>query len=162
MAVIITGVKELDRKLQRLKTSAVKRIVRSALSKQSRVVARYIKAAVPGQYKDAKKTVGSRLEKIKLAGNISAKAGFSVGKTRSKAKPKARRKGKGVGIARQNVHWLALGTKPRRHASGKSTGTMPDVLHGVIASATRSAAAEAQKVMFDGVHVGLEREARRK
>ena len=166
----ITGVKELDAKLSMLKTSARNKIMRPAMQKAARAEAKAIKAAVPAQFKDAKKAIGSKV-KIKGQHEVTAKAGAAVGIKRDKAaKLESRQKGKrsgrpGVGIGARNIHWFILGTGPRQTGSvqrrnklqGKyrkstgnavhSTGRMPSQMHPV-----KTAAASSQGAIVSQMH----------
>lgn len=120
----ITGDKALDRKLKRLATSGQKRIARAALGKALTVLARGIRNAVDPKQKSAKKTVGTKNKKNKKTGVHEAKVGFGVGKQTKSKKQRDPKKG-GVGISKQNIHWLILGTDERQRDDGASTGRMP-------------------------------------
>jgi hypothetical protein len=124
----ITGDKALDRKLKRLATSGQRKILRSALGKGLTVLGRGIRNAIDPDQKSAKKTVGSRNKKNKKTGLHEAKVGLGVGK-HSKSKKQRDSNRPGVGISKNNIHWLVLGTKERKREKGKggSTGRMPPV-----------------------------------
>jgi hypothetical protein len=119
----ITGDKALDRKLKRLATSGQKRIARAALGKALTVLARGIRNAVDPKQKSAKKTVGTKNKKNKKTGVHEAKVGFGVGKKTKSKKQRDPKKG-GVGISKENIHWLILGTTERHRDDGAATGKM--------------------------------------
>lgn len=124
----ITGDKALDRKLKRLATSGQKRIARAALGKALTVLARGIRNAVDPKQKSAKKSVGSKNKKNKKTGVHESKVGFGVGK-KTKSKKQRDPKKPGVGISKENIHWLVLGTNDRSkwRTTGASTGDSPAI-----------------------------------
>ena len=142
---IVTGIEDIDRRLNALATREANQCVRSALQSgltlTKNLIAREIDAESnisPDLAKALKATLGKRLvTRAKNAASVAAKAGMGVGKrtTSSRAKAAAKdagRKGKpGVGISANNVHWFALGTANRyqglkkvRVAGGKERRTV--------------------------------------
>ena len=174
---IVTGDKELDRKLKELAETGAKKAIRAGVGKGIRVIAKAQKQRVPPQYKHLKKLIGSRFGKTKSSkGQAEAKAGFGVGKkrtTKDKAtgdriaskltqsrKLKQGEKRRGVGLSLYNIHWIVLGTNVRRHKkSGHPTGKMPPILEKIIPEATASAISSAKQEIADGINKTLEREA---
>jgi hypothetical protein len=154
MARILTGDKALDRALGEIKESAANKLVRPAMAKALRTIAKAIRQEVPSQYKQAKRGIGARFNKAKRGGNpgqITAKAGVGVGikkkalekinaklneaRAYKRFKKRNSKKGgsiAGVGIGPSNVHWFVLGTKQRKHKSGKSTGAMRPVMENIV------------------------------
>lgn len=130
----ITGDKKLDRKLKRLATSGQKRIVKSIDGAMMTVFLRGARNAVPPQYKSAKKALGRKSGKNKFKGIHETKFGFGVGK-RTQSKVARSPKKPGVGITKENVVWLILGSKGGkardRWKTGKGqTGVMPAIGKG--------------------------------
>lgn len=119
---IVTGVKELDRKLKLLDRKAANRAARAGLNKGARLSAKKIKAEIPSKQKSIRKAIGSSGAKKQANGITTAKAGAGVGK-RTKAVDRANKPG--VGISKQNIHWWVLGTNQRTRKGGGSTGAMP-------------------------------------
>ncbi len=164
MPVVLTGDKELDRKLAALSAGAENKIMRPAVAAGLRVAARAMKAAVPANMKDARKAIGSRFGKGR-AGTIIAKAGAGVGMKAAKiAKQVARQKEKragrpGVGIGARNIMWFILGTKWRKTASGKSTGAMAPQMNPIKAGFQSSESAVMAKIA-ESARAALERLAR--
>jgi hypothetical protein len=161
---ILTGDKKLDAKLNRLKTvGAHNRIVRPAMTKALRILVRAIKAQVPSQYKDAKRTIGSVFNK---KGGMSrketqAKAGAGVGRGHKAEAKKRKRKGS-VGISGRNIHWFVLGTGMRTRKSGGSTGRMPRLLENIVKNGFQSAEGRMMAVVRDEVNKRLAIEAAKK
>lgn len=138
---VLTGIKEIDQKLDKLARREANKIARSAVNAGLTVLSKTIRKNLDSEdispeLKDAvKDTVGKRLETgPKAAKNgASAKAGFGVGKnTRSKLKRLEKKKAargekRGVGVNARNVHWFALGTKRRITKKGHVTGSIKPV-----------------------------------
>jgi hypothetical protein len=109
VTAIVTGDRELDRRLAHLSDKGAKRAGRAAINAGLTVVAKAIRAAVPpvetpGHRKSSiTKAVGSRNKKNRTTGVQEAKAGFGVGKKRGRVAPHA--------------HLLALGTDDRHTGS---------------------------------------------
>ena len=136
-----TGIKEIDRKLDKLARRDANKIARSAINAGLTVLTKAIRTNLNGEnispeLKSAiQDTVGKRLETgPKAAKNgASAKAGFGVGKnTRAKLKRLEKRKSergerRGVGVNARNVHWFAMGTKRRITKKGHRLGSIKPV-----------------------------------
>jgi hypothetical protein len=93
----------------------------------------------------ARKTVGKKLKKIQS--DYIGKIGFGIGAGGKKAavtKAMARHGEKGgVGLSGRNIHWFALGTKTRKQATtGRATGSVSNVLAGIVSSAAKSTSSE--------------------
>lgn len=145
MAVVVTGQREIDRKLASLKTRKAKSITRTGVTKMMRVIVRGIKAEVPGNVKDLKRTIGYS---VKTESNeIVGKAGPSVGKSRGKVR--TRTKKRGVGISRQNAHWFVLGTK-----------NMPSQAPGMVPRGTQAKLSEGKAVMIASIKEGIAKAVR--
>ena len=144
-ALQLTGDKALIRKLQRLPDKVQRKGLKPGMQKATRTIAKGVKAAIPVQYKGAKRMVGNYVKPTRRTGGImTAKVGLGVGKQHSVI---VQRTGKnltqgsrgvarpvGVGMAGKNAHWFAVGTKERQQkTTGKSVGKMPDILGGVVA-----------------------------
>lgn len=124
---LLTGVKELDEKLEQLKLGVANKIARPALTKAARHLLKSAKAKVPPDMKAAKRALGLVVDTKggKSRNQQRAKVGAGVGKAN---KFEAKRSGKnsgGVGISGKNIHWFVLGTGERKTKSGKSSGSMP-------------------------------------
>lgn len=162
----LTGFTELDRRLSRLSNMDARKVARAAVNAGLRVISAEIKSKIPGQYKDARRAVGTSFKKAKFGSNVGqlcAKAGLGVGKGAKNTKKRAGKKG--VGISKQNIHWFVLGTEDRytgtrswrtskggrrSKPTGKArrfTGRMPAVLDGVVQSAVSSGSAPAVQKM---------------
>ena len=128
MVAAITGDVALMKALKTLKESAAKRAMQRGLSKAAQEGRKLVKASVPSKYKEIRKAIGWRaLKRAKNKNEPGAKVGAAVGKRGKKTKvsAKVRNGRKGVGIARNNIHWWFLGTKRRTTKAGKATGRMP-------------------------------------
>jgi hypothetical protein len=154
----ITGDKAMDRKLKRLATSGQKRISRSTLGNGLTVLGRGIRNAIDPKQKSAKKTVGSKNKKNKKTGLHDAKVGLGVGKRTKSKKQRDTKKG-GVGISKENIHWLTLGTGHRATKKGKSTGRIPPVGIRWVKEGIRKAEPEAVRVMQQTARAKLIQEA---
>lgn len=179
MAIFLTGDKQLDKALAELKESAANKLLRPAVGKALRIIAKSIRQQVPAKYKDAKRAIGSKFGKAKKKGQVIAKAGSGVGiKFKKIAKQQEKRQFKkkktgGVGISAANIHWFILGTtdrqtgyKSRRIKGGgrekKRTlnpvayrGKMPPVLEGIVEKGTAAASQQAMNEMRDTVRKRL-------
>ena len=159
MAESITGDRELDRKLgrlrQRVQTKLKKAAVRSALG----VAAKEIKKNVPSRFKNVRRSIGWRLGKDKQY-VLAAKVGWRIGKTARKAIDKGNRTSKkGVGIGARNFHWWILGTGERVTESGKRTGSMPAQDGDIIRGSWSSAQPKVVTKLAESLKRGIEREA---
>lgn len=147
---IVTGDKEIDAALQKLKVGAANRIARPALRKGARRLLKSVKAQIPRKYKDAKKAMGMAVNSKggKSRRDPQAKVGAAVGKA-SRKSPFSRAGKRGVGMSARNIHWFILGTAQRstgstrirtkdgagrRRLTGgrvRNTGRMPPQIAGV-------------------------------
>lgn len=155
---ILTGDKEIDRKLERLKTGVANKIVRRGMTKALRLITKGIKSEVPSPYKDAKRAIGYRFDKKGGASRdqVRAKAGAGVGKQR---KPKERGKGRrGVGISGANIHWAILGTDERQTKT-HPTGVMPPIMPDIVKAGFNKTSSQAMAVIASEVTAGIEAEA---
>lgn len=184
MAVEVLGSKELQKKLERLRTSTQNKLQRAAALAGLRVITKAIKAEVPSTWKEGKKAIGFSFArgKGKHLGHTFAKSGVGAGirkKARGKQATKAKsRKGrKGVGIGVSNLHWFVMGTAERftgskrvgahrrgkanqRVATGKTvrrTGRMTK--NPIVARGFAKSQAAATKAIADNFRAGIEREA---
>lgn len=119
---ILTGIKELDKELNRLDRKVSNKVARSTLRKGGSIGAKAVRKEIPSLQKSARKAIGHSVKKGK-AGITEAKIG-TTGKRTSSSKRTKKHSG-GVGITKNNIHWYLLGTAKRRHKSGKNTGAMP-------------------------------------
>ena len=166
MTVKITGVRKLDKKLQRLKTKSRKKIIRAGARAGLGVAAKEMKGDVPPRFKAARKAMGFTLRKEKGNGpkQTVGKVGVGVGKKRAKlqadaAKEQATRSGGGVGISGFNFHWWILGTGERTTKAGKSTGRMKAQLPNFAAMSVSKSRGKISRKVEENVRKGLKREA---
>jgi hypothetical protein len=175
MGATLQGADKLFAALKELAEKDSRKAARAAIQKGMTVIARAIRAAVPGQYPEIKKTIGKRLAKSKSGpnqGQIAAKVGAAVGKKIDKTPPKKRAR-PGVGISARNIHWFLLGTglrttgqrkwrvkngwrtkqtnNPRRNA-----GRMRPIAPGLIARGLSAGASEAIDVMLSTLKEKIE------
>lgn len=146
---LITGDKELDAALQRLKLGTANKVARPALAKGARVLLKNMKGRVPPDKKYIKRALGMVVDAKggEKKDEQRAKVGAGVGKS---SKVEAKRSGKntgGVGIGGPNVHWALLGTGQRKTESGRSTGAMPPQVPGLVQDAAKSSAAEVKSAI---------------
>ena len=137
MTAMLTGDKELIRKLNELSCSGAKKAARAGINAGATPVLKAARAAVnsasppagatgPG-WDSLKKTARQALKKRFVKGKLDVKVGFGVGSSKSKA-AKAKRMTahernafgqggaglvRGVGISDANIHWFVLGTTGR-------------------------------------------------
>lgn len=161
---VLTGDKEIDKLLRELANEGISKAAKSAVTKGMRVVAKSQKNKVPPQYKHVKKLIGSRFNKVKKgkqAGTQQAKAGFGVGKKGKTAKKlrqsRKGRKGGGVGLSLNNIHWAVLGTEERTTKDGHPTGKMPKVLENVVPDGTQAALGEVKAKIVESLKASLEK-----
>lgn len=149
----VTGITEINRKLQSLQSRITEPYLRKATTKGMRVIVNGIKSEVPANLKDAKRAIGMSIKK-EGDSKISAKAGAGVGKP-TKAQNKAAKEraagntlkhiGKGgVGISARNIHWFVLGTTDRLQiTTGRFTGKMPPQMPNVVKAGTAKSLGQA-------------------
>lgn len=151
---ILTGLKEIDRKIKELKQGAANRVARAGLVKGMRVLVKVTKA-VAGNQKTVKAAIGGRV-KQERSGVTKVKVGAGVGKKPKKEK-KNRSKSKGTGISTNNVHWYVLGTKKRRQEkTGRETGAMP--AHDLVKRGFSAAESRVKEAVKEGAEAQLEKE----
>jgi len=155
-----TGDKEMIRTLGKVRDSVARKVMKKAVTKGIRAIAKEMKNHVPTQYKSAKVLFGS-LVSVATGGVLKARAGSAVGDA---SKKKARRsKGenkKGVGISAANIHWLILGTKERTvkrtqmYRGGRlvpvtnwPTGEMPALMKDVVRQGFASGQSKAAEII---------------
>lgn len=159
MAVHVTGVRDIDRKLKRLALKDAKRIGRSAINKGMTPIAKAIKKATPkGPARWVKfsgvstwvkggllrKSVGKRNNKSKRTGIHEAKVGYNVG-INSKSKKKNAK----------YAHLFAAGTKNRR-----GRGKMP--ANKVVSRVYATNSQNSINIMRQAVNDGILKAARKK
>lgn len=123
-AVAIEGLEELNRKLNKLATVYSIDLSRKALAAMAQPLKSAIRKQVnnvamsAGMKRDVRTTIGSTLKKDK--GTYLLRVGLGVGKeTKARAAQRKRRGGKpGVGISKQNVHWVVFGTGRQSQLAG--------------------------------------------
>jgi hypothetical protein len=164
----VTGDKELIRSLDKLRDSVARKVMKTAVTKAIRLLAKEMKNAVPAPYKPAKVLFGS-LVSVASHGVLKARAGSAVGDA---SKKKARRsKGenkKGVGISASNIHWLILGTKQRTvkrtqmYRGGRlvpvtnwNTGEMPKLMRDVVRQGFNTGSSKASTLLKQEIRAGL-------
>lgn len=128
---IINGIDDVVANIIRIDTKAAARVMNAGLRGAMRPIAKAMKADLSPKVKIARKWVGMKRKRNK-AGEITAKVGFGVGRTkadRNRIVPKNRPKDRpGVGISAFNVHWWITGTNDRKRksiAGNPPTGSMP-------------------------------------
>lgn len=123
MGATVTGQVELERVLATIAAQSTNAILRPAFAAGLKVASKAMQAAVPAQFKDAKKGIGSRFNKSRRTNEVMAKAGAGVGIKAAKIKRDADknflgRAGRpGVGIGARNIHWFIMGTAQRTTGS---------------------------------------------
>lgn len=184
MASVVTGAKELDRKLAKLKRSVQNKVQRQAVLAGLRIITKAIKAEVPSTWKEGRKAIGFSFVRGKKQniGQTFAKAGVGAGmkkKAREKRASNAKQRGKkkGIGIGVSNLHWFILGTQERftgskrvgahrkgvvsrRVSTGKQrrrTGRMKP--NPIVARGTQKSRAAAKTAIANNLKAGIEREA---
>ena len=180
--VAVSGLKELDRKLKRLASTASDKAITAGVRASTTPIAKAMRAAVNATSasnelkREARRSIGSRFAKPKAGkrrGIKEAKVGFSVGKAgkavkravaaRGKRIAGGKSRGKGVGVSAQNIHWFVLGTNERRHkSSGHPTGKVKNVFGGVTRIAFAGSAVTTVQAARRKITQVMAREARKK
>jgi len=190
MTVKVTGYRELDGKLSRMRKSVQRKIIKKAMKSGAKIVAMAIKRELPNSWKGAKRTIGfssTRIGRGKFKGVSFAKAGAGVGmkkKRRMAAAAKSKLKGrgnrKGVGIGVSNIMWFMKGTDPRytgtkrvgAHRRGvknrrvdtggikRYTGRLKK--SGIVQRAYRASKGPAKSVIAGELIAGIMREAKKR
>jgi hypothetical protein len=143
----IEGLRQLERKLDRLAKTGSKKVARAAMTGAVAPIRKAIRQQVNGATasaglkRSARKTIGSKVKK-QPGGEYGAKVGFGVGKPtkkkRAAATARAGSSKSGVGVSAANIHWFVLGTKDRTTKTGRSTGRTEAVLEGLVPAAVSS------------------------
>lgn len=115
----------LLRRLEKLTDTVQRKLLRAAIAAGLRAAVKGIKHEIPGTMKDARKAIGMTAKTKR--GNVIAKVGGKVGKSRGGTRKDRGKKRPGVGLGYANIHWFLMGTADRQHKSGKHTGAMPAV-----------------------------------
>ena len=127
VTVTVSGIPEVDARLQYLADKSARRIGRAAATKMVATYARSMRRFVPDSVapKTSDKGIGSRSMRSRGSRVYAAKAGIGVGRAQKNALNVVNRgRRKGVGVTAKNLHWFALGTDDRftgAKKSGKST-----------------------------------------
>jgi len=123
----VTGIAEIDARLNLLASKSARAITRSSTNAGMTAFAKVVRTLVdaeaglsPDLRRAIKRTIGKRFKRRWGEDAMEAKVGLGVGKTNT-ANRSGKHKG-GVGVAKDNVHWFALGTKVRTTKSGQKTG----------------------------------------
>lgn len=112
---LLTGVKELDAELIRLKNRGTG-LAKKGFSKCMTLLVKDMRRrAVKGQTGQLKKSIGKRFVKNRRSKEVTAKVGVNVAKKADDLKR----------AQAPHAHLVGLGTGPRTTRAGKSTGTMP-------------------------------------
>lgn len=160
---IITGDKEIDALLQRLKVGAANRIARPAVTKAARHLLKALKLGMSqGQYKNISHALGMRVD---MKGGTSrkeprAKVGAAVAKaSKAVARRSGRNGNKGVGIGGRNIHWFLLGTDHRWNwrTTGRYVGRMPVMLPGLVKNTTAHEETTMTNIMRKEAQAGIEK-----
>lgn len=120
ITAVVTGLPELDDKLQYMHTQAANRIaravVRSGLGAAARNIRRHIRPSIAPKTTD--KGIGYSLKR-RSSGAVG-KAGVGVGSAYKRVLNVKNRGGrKGVGVSARNLHWFAMGTAKRYTGQGR-------------------------------------------
>lgn len=155
MSAGLQGLEAMQKTLNATKDKIEKRASAAGINAGLVPLVRAMRAAVNASSasselkRAARKTLAKRLKKS-ADGRKYGKAGFAVGKGTENKRNAAHERSVygqggaklvgGVGISASNVHWAVLGTKARKwKKTGKSTGSMPSYLAGLLRKAASSA-----------------------
>lgn len=164
---LLTGDKELDAKLGKLKVGASNKIARPAITKALRICRKSIQAEIPSQFKDAKRAIGMVNDKKggRTKDQVRAKTGVGVGKA-YKAQPKRKGNRPGVGIGGKNLLWWVLGTEDRATAGpdklgrpAHTTGNMPPQMPDIVKNGFNKASSQMMSAIRQEAATRLAREA---
>ena len=154
---VLTGVRQLDRKLASLSSKVVRKVASPAVNRALTVLKKGIQSEIPAQYKSAKKAIGKRFNKAKTGeqrGLVVAKVGAGVGAD-AKSRKVARTKKGGVGISARNIHWFILGTGKRKTKTGRNRGSMPAILAGCVERGVAKTEGQAFSLMIEVIRQRL-------
>lgn len=149
----IEGAEEIVAKLKKLRETGADRAAMAGARAATKEIEKGIKAAIPGQYRSARKGIGRRVKRKK--GEVIAKVGAGVG-GRSKSK-RERKKRSGVGLSKNNIHWAILGVGERRTKKGFERGKHGGFLAGVVKEGASNAEIRAALAMQDAVKKEIEK-----
>lgn len=144
ISVELFGLQQVQELIKDMTKSQGKKIMRASLLAGARVIRNKARSRLPAQFKEAKRDIRIKNQKAKPTAPVRVKIGFAVKMTKVQQKAQhdkihaTRPKGRGVGISGANIHWAVLGTKERRHKSGKSVGAMPEVIPDFMSKAVAS------------------------
>lgn len=125
ISAVMTGLPDLDRKLQYMHTQAANKIARAVVRSGLNVAAKNIRKGIRPSIapKTPDKGIGTSLKR-RSEGAVG-KAGVGVGATQRKALNVVNRgRRKGVGVSARNLHWFALGTDDRYTGSTRIRGKL--------------------------------------
>lgn len=149
----INHIGAVERRLVALYRSGAPKAAMSGLRAYARETEKGIKDAIPGQYRDARKTTGRKVRKN--GDEVVAKVGLGVGKQSASKKP--RKRSGGVGLSKNNIHWAVFGVSDRRTKSGKYRGRHDGFLAGVVKTGASNAELRAALAAREAVKKELEK-----
>ena len=164
------GDRELLRAMQNFSKTGQVRVVAAGMRKELQEAAKIAKQAVPSQFKEARKGMGSRFKAGKMVPpSFVGLVGNQVGKKESqqqKAGEKLRKKREaaeraGVGISMRNWHWMVLGVKNRRTRDGHNRGMMPGYFPNFMRKAMGGASGRLNAAFLAGAKLGFNKEVRK-
>lgn len=121
-ALNMTGVREIDAKLEGLEKKTAKKIARASINAGLGEMRKEIRKRAPtGKTKVLKKSIGNRFRKKKRTELMEAVVGINVGKTYGGYTKSGKKKK--ANVARHG-HLVALGTNVRQNKSGANRGTI--------------------------------------
>jgi len=162
LTATVTGDRLIDRRLANLTKKGTKRAIAAGTNAAMTVLGRALRSAInatsasPELKRATRKSVGKRFKKNRAANVREAKVGFGVGKRARKAAGK-----KGVGIAKENIHWFVLGTDQRQTKDGQKTGRIEDMFSGLAQAALASSAQPAMDAARAKISQVIAQEARK-
>jgi hypothetical protein len=168
MLETLQGTRKLQRTLERLASTGSKRVARAGISGMAQPLKSSLRRTINGLpisarlKRAARLTIGSTVKRS--GSSYELKVGLGVGKQSKSRKEKASARadaGGGVGISATNIHWPTLGTRERKHKSGKSTGRMPASLQGALPIAISAGSRAALVRAAQNARIALAKEAAR-
>ena len=143
-SVTIEGDKKLARRISRLASTRIQnKVIKKGASEGMKILSREMKRRAPNR--SARKSIGRRV-RISRTSGLVARVGINVGKQGAKRYP--------------HIPILALGTRERFHASGKSVGSIK--ADPWIEEAFNAKGREAQKAVFKKTREAIEAEAKKR
>jgi len=155
----ITGIAEIDARLDLLASKSARSITRASTNAGMTAFAKVVRAQIGGESgispklrRALKRTVGKRFKRRHRQDAMDAKVGLGVGKKNQPVRS-GDNKG-GVGVAKANVHWFALGTRSRTTKSGTKTGRITQLkimqrARGPGIAASRTAMIQMARIKID-------------